>query len=339
MLQVIGTLGEASNQEILKRVADDFDKASRVTVIRDLNALLGKKLVKKLGKGRGIVYVTNIPLLERSFDVDSYFYKEPDKREIKKERLNFSNSSIWKNLFSSKEIKSVFSLTEQYQNRISKYDPAQIKLELERITIEFSWKSSHIEGNTYTLLDTERLIKEHEEAKGKTHEEAAMILNHKKALEYVWAHPKDFRMISLRKIEDLHFLISADLGISKGLRKRGVGIVGTAYKPLDNIFQIREVLESLCVLVNGFNDPFLKALVAVLGISYIQPFEDGNKRTSRLIGNALLAANNYCPLSYRSADEVEYKKAVILFYEQHSLALFKKMFVEQYEFAVNNYFL
>ncbi|MFA6918314.1 MAG: Fic family protein [Candidatus Gracilibacteria bacterium] len=158
-------------------------------------------------------------------------------------------------------------------------------------------------------------------------------------MEYVWAHPKDFRTISLRKIEDLHSLISADLGIRKGLRKRGVGIVGTAYKPIDNIFQLKEALESLCELVNGLDDPFLKALVAVSGISYIQPFEDGNKRTSRLIGNALLGANGYCPLSYRSADEIEYKKAIILFYEQHSLQMFKKMFIEQYEFAVNNYFL
>jgi len=339
ILQVIGTLGEASNQEIVSRVSDDFDKSSRITVIRDLNVLLGKKLIKKSGEGRGVVYATNIPFLERSFDADSYFSKGPDEREIKKERVDFNNSSIWKNLFSSSESPSIFSLTKEYQKRISKYNLAQIKRELERITIEFSWKSSRIEGNTYTLLDTERLIKEHKEAKGKTHEEAAMILNHKKALEYVWARPKDFRIISVRKIEDLHSLISADLGIRKGLRKRGVGIVGTAYKPLDNIFQIREALESLCKLVNGIKDPFLKALVAVSGISYIQPFEDGNKRTSRLIGNALLVANNYCPLSYRSADEVEYKKAIILFYEQHSLAMFKKMFIEQYGFAVSNYFL
>ncbi|MBI4235281.1 Fic family protein [Candidatus Peregrinibacteria bacterium] len=339
ILQVIDTLERASNQKILEKVSADFDKASRITVVRDLNSLLKKKLIKKSGEGRGVVYIANVPVLKRNFDENAYFAKAPDEREFKKERLNFDKSSIWENLFSAKEIEHVNSLTKQYQKRFSKYNPAQIKQELERITIEFSWKSSHIEGNTYTLLDTERLIKEHKEAKGKTHEEAVMILNHKKALEYVWANPKDFRTISVRKIEDLHSLISADLAIAKGLRRRGVGIIGTAYKPLDNIFQIGEALESLCKLVNGLGDPFLKALVAVSGISYIQPFEDGNKRTSRLIGNALLAAHNYCPLSYRSADEAEYKKAIILFYEQHSLAMFKKMFIEQYEFAVNNYFL
>lgn len=339
ILQVIDTLGKVSNQEILEKVSADFDKASRITIIRDLNALLERKLIKKFGGGRGVVYIANVPILKRNFDANVYFAKAPDEREIKKELLSFGNGSIWKNLFSYKEIDRIRSLTKEYQNHFAKYSPAQVKLELERITIEFSWKSSRIEGNTYTLLDTERLIKEQEEAKGKTHKEASMIINHKKALEYAWAHPKDLRTISLRKVEDLHALISADLEINKGIRKRGVGIVGTAYKPIDILFQIKESLESLCKLVNSLDDPFLKALVAISGISYIQPFEDGNKRTSRLVGNALLIAYNYCPLSYRSADEIEYKKAIILFYEQHSLAMFKKMLIEQYEFAVKNYFL
>lgn len=338
ILQIIDTLGEAGNQEILKKVYADFDKASRVTIIRDLNTLLKKRLIKRSGKGRGVVYVAREPVLDRSFDVDGYFAKAPDEREIKKDKLDFRDGLIWKGLLTGKETEQVSMLTEKHRKHLVSYDLSQTKRELERITIEFSWKSSHIEGNTYTLLDTERLIKEHEEAKGKTHEEAVMILNHKRALEYVWTHPRDFRTISLRKIEDLHLLISADLGIEKGLRKRGVGIVGTAYKPFDNIFQIKEALDDLCGLVNGVDDPFLRALVAVAGISYIQPFEDGNKRTSRLVGNALLVAHGFCPLSYRSANEIEYKKAIILFYEQHSLALFKKLFIEQYRFAVENYF-
>lgn len=335
---MIDGLKKAGNREILERVSADFDKASRITVIRDLNELLKKKMIKKSGKGRGIIYMANIPILERSFDIDTYFAKAPDEREIKKEKLDFGNVDIWKNSLTSKETEKIFTLTAKYQKRLTGYSPVQVKRELERITIEFSWKSSHIEGNTYTLLDTERLIKEHEEAKGKTHKEALMILNHKKALEYIWTYPKNFKTISPRKIEELHSLISADLGIEKGLRKKGVGIVGTAYKPFDNIFQIKESLEGLCKLINAINDPFSKALIAIIGISYIQPFEDGNKRTSRLVGNALLMANKLCPLSYRSVDEGNYKKAVILFYEQHFLTSFKKLLIDQYVFAVGNYF-
>ena len=73
-------------------------------------------------------------------------------------------------------------------------------------------------------------------------------------------------------------------------------------------------------------------------IAYIQPFEDGNKRTARLLNNALLLANGECPISYRNANEIEYKKAIILFFEQNNISYFKKLFIEQYEFAVKNYF-
>ena len=82
-----------------------------------------------------------------------------------------------------------------------------------------------------------------------------------------------------------------------------------------------------------------KTLLIKLLISYIQVFEDGNKRTSRMTGNAVLLAYNLCPLSFRSIDEVEYKKAVILFYEKNNLNYFKQLFIEQYDFAVNNYFV
>lgn len=339
IVEVIARLGKAGNQEILEKVAENFDSSSRITVIRDLNALLDKKMIKKAGEGRNVRYTSHVSKLSQSFDIDEYFKKEPDEREIRKEKLDFRDRAPWKNVLQKKELKHIQRLTENYQKHLTAYRPWQIRRELERITIEFSWKSSHIEGNTYTLLDTERLIKEHEEAKGKTREEAVMILNHKKALEYTWSHSRDFQTMSLRKIEEIHSLISADLGIEKGLRKRPVGIVGTAYKPFDNIFQIREAALNLCNLVNGMSEPFLKALTAIAGISYIQPFEDGNKRTSRLIGNAILMAHHYCPVSYRSVDEVEYKKAIILFYEQHSLELFQKVFSGQYEFAVKNYFL
>ena len=101
----------------------------------------------------------------------------------------------------------------------------------------------------------------------------------------------------------------------------------------------RRLWKSWSAIINKFNDPFAKALAAVAMISYIQPFEDGNKRTGRILGNAILLAHDVCPLSYRSVDELEYKKAILLFYEQNNLSYFKKLFMEQYEFAVNTYFL
>ena len=87
-----------------------------------------------------------------------------------------------------------------------------------------------------------------------------------------------------------------------------VGIIGTDYRPLDNAYQIKEALHELTEVINRTDNPIEKALIAVLMIVYIQPFGDGNKRTSRIVGNALLLTNDYGPLSYRSVDEVEYKK-------------------------------
>lgn len=108
-----------------------------------------------------------------------------------------------------------------------------------------------------------------------------------------------------------------------------VGIAGTNYRPLGNRFQIRDALEQLAAMLNQTSNTMEKALLAVLMISCIQPFEDGNKRTSRVLGSAILLADDFCPLSYRSVDEIEYKKAIILFYEQNNIGYFKQLFLDQ----------
>ena len=118
-----------------------------------------------------------------------------------------------------------------------------------------------------------------------------------------------------------------------------MGITGTNYRPLDNIHQINDAVEKMSEEINRASDPWSKALMILLSISYIQPFEDGNKRTSRLMANACLIAGNVCPLSFRSVDEAGYKKAILLFYELGNASLMKKIFLEQFDFAVSNYFL
>ena len=75
----------------------------------------------------------------------------------------------------------------------------------------------------------------------------------------------------------------------------------------------------------------------MLGVSYLQSFEDGNKRTARLFANAMLVEGNYGPLSYRDVDENEYRKAIVIFYEQNSVEAFKKIFIEQYVYATSHY--
>lgn len=97
-------------------------------------------------------------------------------------------------------------------------------------------------------------------------------------------------------------------------------------------------MKTFAIPVNRRDDIFEKALLLLILISYIQPFNDGNKRTARIVSNAELMAHDYCPISFRTVDSIDYKKAMLVFYEQNNLSAFKKIFIEQFEFAVSTYF-
>ncbi|MBU1164488.1 Fic family protein [Patescibacteria group bacterium] len=331
---------DTTNSAILQYLTKNFEDVSRITIVRDLNLLLKEKLINKIGQGRNVSYseaITN--KLLRFFDVEQYFKMGPDERKVAYKNFNFDIFNNLENIFTDQELKSLTILNDEYLFNVEKLSQSSLKKEFERLTIELSWKSSQIEGNTYSLIDTEILIKENKEAPGHKKEEATMILNHKKVLDYILVNQSKFKILKLRDIEDVHQLIVKGLGVETGLRKRAVGITGTSYKPLDNRHKIKESLEEAIKSLNKISDPFSKSFLAILFISYIQPFEDGNKRTARMIANAVLLSHNACPLSFRSIDEADYKKGVILFYEQNSARFFKKLFFEQFEFSVKNYFL
>jgi Fic family protein len=165
-----------------------------------------------------------------------------------------------------------------------------------------------------------------------------MLLNHKDAIDFVVANSDYFLSLSISKMEELHSILIKDLGVDRNIRIRRVGITGTNYRPLDNEFQIKEALQQTCDLINDRENIFEKALFALVLLSYIQAFTDGNKRMARIMANALLIANQYCPISFRTTDSIEYKKAMLLFYEQNNISAFKQIFINQFKFAVENYF-
>lgn len=144
--------------------------------------------------------------------------------------------------------------------------------------------------------------------------------------------------LSVSRIENIHSLLIKELGVDRNIRTRRVGITGTNYRPIESEFQIREALEQTCSLVNSRTNIFEKALLVLVLLSYIQAFNDGNKRVARITSNAILIANKYCPVSFRTVDSVDYKKAMLLFYEQNNLSAFKQIFVNQFKFAVETYF-
>src|SRR3989338_7766356 len=327
-----------SSSEVHGRLSKEGEETSLVTVKRELSRMATSGLLTASGRGRSRAYsVSVLGRVLSNVDANAYNAVEPDKR-YGLVNLNFELlPSFPPEIFTSVELRALDEASDEYRKRTADLSPAIEKKELERLIIELSWKSSKIEGNTYTLLDTEKLILENKEAPGHDRKEALMILNHKEAFNYVRQQAGTFKTLTRKNLEELHAILVKGLSVELGLRKRPVGVLGSIYRPLDNVQQILEAVEALSRAVAKMADPHAKALMAILGLSYIQPFEDGNKRTSRLLANAILLAYDRAPLSYRSVDENDYREAVLVFYELNSIMPFKKIFISQCEFAAKNY--
>ena len=338
IIEFVKQNGPCSSKEIFDRLGESFSYA---TLKRILTGLITDNYLLSTGQGKGTKYLLS-PAWELicPVDIESYYEKEIDERQII-ENFNLeviTNVLMKFNSFTVSELEKLELLQKEYKKNIAELSESEYNKELERLAIDLSWKSSQIEGNTYTLLETERLLKEKETASGKTKEEAVMLLNHKDALDFIIEHKDYLCPLTVSKIEDIHSILTKELAVERNLRKRRLGISGTNYKPLDNEFLILEALENTCDVINKKESVFEKALLALVLVSYIQPFMDGNKRTARIVSNAILMNNDYCPLSFRTVDSIDYKKAMLLFYEQNNISSFKQIFINQFAFAVKTYF-
>ncbi len=316
------------------------DNISVPTLNRELAKLKNNGLILPEGYGPNLKYSINLSsLITFPIEPDSFFSLDPDQRKII-ERFNFEIFDKLKNIqiFTEEEKGILNKYHKLFQNKTESLSENQFKKEFERLMIELSWKSSQIEGNTYDLIDTEQLLKYNISSEKHSTIETQMLLNHKTAINYTYANRDMFNELNIRKIIEIHTLLTEKMGISKNPRKRIVRITGTRYKPLENEFLIEEALEKLCDLINNKSDFFEKTFLSILIVSYIQPFEDGNKRTARLTGNAFLMFENSCPLSYRSIKPADYTRAILMFYEMNNISAFKKIFIDQFKFAVENYF-
>lgn len=311
------------------------------TMKRLLSAAVKEGNIETVGRGPATKYkLTPQAHVTMPLDLATYFDKDIDEREVQ-ESFNFDliRDVLPKvEIFTKEELEVLNDAQIEFEKNTEGMTELEYRKEMERLGVDLSWKSSQIEGNTYSLLETERLLKDKQTASGKTKEEAIMLLNHKDALDFVLDIPDYLKELSVHRIEDIHSILTKELEVERNIRHRRVGITGTNYRPLDNEFQIREALEDTCTLVNGKDNVFEKAFLTLVLLSYIQAFVDGNKRTARITSNAVLIANGYCPISFRTVDSIDYKKAMLMFYEQNNIAAFKKIFIEQFLFAVKTYF-
>ncbi len=211
---------------------------------------------------------------------------------------------------------------------------------LNRLLIDLSWNSSRLEGNTYSLLDTKRLIDLGEEAEGKERLEAQMILNHKDAIEFLIGEAEEIGF-NRHTILNLHALLAnnllADPDALGRLRHIGVGIERSVFYPLEVPQQIEECFDQILATASAITDPFEQAFFVMVQIPYLQPFDDVNKRVSRLSANIPLIKANLSPLSFEGVPRDAYTDATLGVYELNKFELLRDVFVWAYERSASRY--
>ena len=211
---------------------------------------------------------------------------------------------------------------------------------LERLLVDLSWASSRMEGNTYNILETERLIRFGEEASGKNRKEAVMILNHKEAIQYVVEHLAGIT-ISRPDVFSIHALLAdgllADPAMAGRLRRMAVGISYSSYRPLEDRFAIEEEFDILIGKAAAITDPFEQSFFLLAHIPYLQAFDDINKRTSRIASNIALLKADLAPMSFLTMDDAAYINGLIGIYELNNVSLLREVYIDAYLASAENY--
>lgn len=211
---------------------------------------------------------------------------------------------------------------------------------MDRLLIDLSWNSSRLEGNTYSLLDTRRLITFDEEAEGAAAIDAQMIRNHKDAIEFLVENAFDIGF-TRHTLLNLHALLANNLlpdPMSAGrLRMIPVGISGSTYLPLDDPHRIEAYFELTLRKITNIENPFEQAFMALLFLPYLQPFDDVNKRVSRMAANIPFIKKNLIPISFIEVPEDAYSKALLGFYECGDASMMKDLFIWAYGRSAQHY--
>lgn len=203
-----------------------------------------------------------------------------------------------------------------------------------RLLIDLSWNSSRLEGNTYSLLETERLLELGRAPEGKDAREAIMILNHKAAIEFM-VDAADHTRFNSFTICSLHALLSDNLLSDEKacgcLRSAPVGIAKSVYQPITIPQLIQEYFQQILDTADAIEDPFEQSFFVMVHLPYLQPFLDVNKRVSRLAANIPLIRENCCPLSFVDVPEEDYISGLLGVYELNRIELLREVFVWAYE--------
>lgn len=324
--------------EILNLLESDYPER---TVRRLLSEMIAEEIITKTGNKRSTLYQANkssinedpqIAFNDKSTGTLGYinqplFERNPttyDEKWLEKYIPNktfYLNNTIRIQLMNAGDKNKMHLPAGTYAKQI-----------YNRLLIDLSYNSSRLEGNTYSLLDTESLILEGKEAPDKLDEEKIMILNHKEAIAYLINNANRIQM-DFNTICTLHFLLSDGLIETKyagKIRDHGVRISGSVYVPWENPKKIQHQLNLICEKASQIQNPFEQSIFLLIQISYLQAFVDVNKRTARLAANISLIKNNLIPLSFNDISKTDYQAALIAIYELKDINPLIDLYVHSY---------
>lgn len=326
--------------ELMHKLGESFKERS---VRRWLYLLIEEGAVRKIGQKRGTKYIVVGRSEEAKSEISSCFSSASLKviESIKKplfERHPIAYADDW---FNSYQPNSSYYLPEMLRQqllasgeRVNTKDPAGTYAHqiFNRLIIDLSYNSSRLEGNTYSLLDTERLLLHGDTAEGKLDEEKAMILNHKEAIRYLVDNAPKIE-VSRNVICTLHFLLSDGLveSIEAGkVRRHGVRVGGSTYIPFEDPKRLEQQLEKIAHKAMQIRDPYEQSIFLLIHISYLQAFVDVNKRTARLSANISLIRGNLVPLAFSDVRVEDYMSAMIAIYELQNVRPLVDLYVYSY---------
>ena len=312
---------------------DELNIEYRQQLMRIIKRMVKDDLIKKRGRGAAVKYQINKTLLSKKFMALDYLNISSCRYDI--QRLN--NYLPNKTFLLARKIREEMRLLSNATLRSGETLNDRI---FKRMIIDFSWMSSKLEGNTYTLGETEELIRKTVHADNRTPYEALMIENHANAAQYIVNYSKDIKITPI-EIRGLHALLSNGLLTDPGgrgkIRKQIVEIGQSAYHPASDPMILQTQLDLICDKAVAIKNPFEQSIFLMLYISYLQPFIDVNKRTGRVSANIPLLKNNLCPVSFFGIDEKLYINGIMEFYETGETSTISRAFFGSYKKSVQRF--
>lgn len=359
LLEIISRFPDgALTGEIVEAMSDGL---SRRTLLRRLNNLLEDGRLVRAGKGRAtryrsrVVTETIVEHLKAGSSVHGERYVPVSEKGaeirhlVRQPRENRQPVAYNRHFLDSYRPNETYYLTEENRRQLLEMgkSPEQARPAgtyarqiLNRLLIDLSWNSSRLEGNTYSLLETEQLLEFGEAAEDKDATEAQMILNHKAAIEFMVEQAGEIGF-NRYTILNLHGLLADNLlgdpEAGGRLRTTMVGIGGTVFQPLAVPQLIEKCFNQILDTAAAIADPFEQSFFAMVHLPYLQPFIDVNKRVSRLAANIPFIQKNLCPLSFVDVPELANIEGILGVYELNRIELLRDVYLWAYQRSATRY--